>query len=230
MGRRDKVRFRSAIMGAMSRSLLHPGIYSNTLSYRGGGRRRGGDLGSSFDDGWGRWCGGGGKEETAPNGPDIICGQQGLEYVLFSLSKKGMVVLNSCRPYGGNMVTGNNEMPSSDEKNGNNGADYGTDVGEIDHGGEGGRRCSGHDCGQSKVCYNLVCRPAHNSGAVSVAHDIIDSCAFETEEGVDDAAIVDIPKVNSDGCMMNVAPRGEQNWVNVPLILQNTDRKDTGDI
>jgi len=119
-----------------------------------------------------------------------------------------------------------------DGKNSNDVADRGTDISDIGRDGEGGDYAidnddGGHDRGLLKACYDLVYRPVHDSGAVSVALDIIDSCAFGTEDGVDDAAIVDIPKGDSDGCMMNAASRGERIGVDAPLVLQNTDRKDT---
>ena len=85
----------------------------------------------------------------------------------------------------------------------------------------------GHNRGLSKACYDLVYWLAHNSGAVSLALDIIDSCAFGTDDGVDDATIVDIPTGDSDGCMTNAAPRGDRIGVDAPLVLQNTDGKDT---
>ena len=45
---------------------------------------------------------------------------------------------------------------------------------------------------------------------------------------MDNDAIVYVPKGDSDGCgMMNAALREERTGVDAPLVLQNTDRKDT---
>ena len=65
---------------------------------------------------------------------------------------------------GRKLVTGNNATPSSDEKNGNDGADRGTDVGKTDR---VGNNNSGYGCGLSKACSDLVYCLARNSGEVA---------------------------------------------------------------